>query len=499
VSGSDTLDNGIVADTGIVIRHNPARVLARFFVAGREDVGPGDSRANMVIERVLALSAAEVDEAVEQVSRVFGPRHDHYDDMVERHAERLASRLNGAPPLSPTRRYLLGACFTAEVAVEAAALCNPSIVAHPDDPTAGTPSGSARFLLSVRGIAEGHRSSIGFREGTVTSDGKVSIDVPAPHLVAAHSGPARHHRPSMHAHLADMGDDLENAAFVLDQLPEVFDNDALDRAIASLRADRATRRSPESTIAALRSFAASAYSTSFDPSTELTSRVLLPHAAQESHGMEDARFVRFDHDDGTSTHYATYTGWDGETTTQHLLQTDDFVHFDMSPMAGGAATGKGLALFPRMVGGRFAALSRSDRESNAVAFSDDLRAWPSSQVVQVPQRAWEVLQLGNCGSPIETDHGWLVLTHGVGPMRTYHLGAMLLDLDDPTRVLARSARPLLSPDADRRNGYVPNVVYSCGALVHGDVMVLPFGIGDQAIGFATASVDALLASLHPEA
>ncbi len=487
----------LLTDTGIVLRPDPARVLARFFVPGREDVGPGDSRANVVIDRVLALSDAEVDDAAALVTTTFSPRHDAFDDTIETHLGRLGSRLDTVPTLSPARRYLLGACFTAEIAVEAAALCNPSIVPHPAWP-APAPDGSARFLLSVRGIGEGHRSTIGFREGTVAADRTVTVDQPAPHLVASAPSPGMHHRASVHSHLAELGDDLENAGYVLDHLPEVFDGDALDHAIAALESDRATRRGLDATVASIRAHAASAYRTSFAPGTELSSRVLVPHAPAEAYGMEDARFVRFTGDDGASTYFATYTGWNGTEVSQHLLQTEDFAEFEVSPIAGPAAAGKGLALFPRMIGGRYAALSRSDRESNAVAFSDDLRSWHDREVVQVAERSWEILQLGNCGSPIETEAGWLVLTHGVGPMRTYHMGALLLDLDVPSRVLARADQPLLSPAGARQNGYVPNVVYSCGALAHGDVLVVPFGIGDQAIGFATASISELLASLRPE-
>jgi predicted GH43/DUF377 family glycosyl hydrolase len=241
--------------------------------------------------------------------------------------------------------------------------------------------------------------------------------------------------------------------------------------------------------------AGSSYRTTFPDHTELSERVLWPQAPSERQGMEDARFVRFVDDDGTVTYLGTYTAFDGDNIAQHLLETDDFGSFAASPMAGAAATGKGLALVPRKVGGRYVALSRSDRESNTIAFSDDLHTWATSEPLQSPERSWEILQLGNCGSPIETDDGWLVLTHGVGPMRTYSLGAILLDLDDPTRVRARSSVPILAPVAHRRDGYVPNVVYSCGGFAHGDVLVLPYGFGDQAIAVATLSVRALVASL----
>ena len=490
-------------DTEIVLRPDPSRVVARLFVPGREDVGPGDSRAAPVIQRVLELSEAEVTEAADDVARRFESRHPAFRDLIEEHVGQIVSRLDPAASLSAARRFLLGACFTNEFAIEAASLCNPSIVVHPDqngpNDTAGAGrSGELRFVLSVRGIGEGHRSSIGFREGTVTAAGRVSIDSPAPHAIASSATSGLHHRESMHVYLAAVDDDRENASYVLDRLPSEFDDDALEAAIDVLESDRATRRGLDATIRHLRSFAASTYRASFPSSSALSSRVVWPHAPQELHGMEDARLVRFVADNGEITYFATYTAFDGRSTWQHLLETKDFLTFGVSPMAGPAATGKGLALFPRMIGGRYAALSRSDRETNAVSFSEDVRCWPEREVVQTPTRPWEILQLGNCGSPIETEAGWLVLTHGVGAMRTYQLGALLLDLDDPTRVLARSREPILSPEGPRREGYVPNVVYTCGALAHGDFLVIPFGMGDQSIGIVTTSIDELLATLQPE-
>jgi predicted GH43/DUF377 family glycosyl hydrolase len=219
--------------------------------------------------------------------------------------------------------------------------------------------------------------------------------------------------------------------------------------------------------------------------------------ATESHGMEDARFVRFTEDDGVPTYYATYTAYNGTDIGQQLLETNDFSEFTSSPLVGAAAANKGLALFPRRVNGRFAAMSRSDRETNSVAFSDDLRHWQDSTPCQMPVRSWEMLQLGNCGSPIETAAGWLVLTHGVGPMRTYNIGVILLDLEDPTRIIGQLQEPLLSPQPDEQDGYVPNVVYSCGALLHMDTVVIPYGIGDSAIGVAAVPLDELLNALHP--
>lgn len=481
--GSRTLDIALLPD--------PSRVITRFFVAGREDVGAGDSRAVPVIDRLLMLDEDEAEHAIDDVIARFAHRHLELSATFERHATMVMSRVDPAAVLSPARRQLLGACFTHEFAIEAAALCNPSIVLHPEQGD----SRNTRFIMSVRGIGEGHRSSIGFRTGTIDSDGSVVVDTPGPFPAVGVATSGLHHRAVMHAMLAELGDDLENAAYVLGPLPPCFDDVALEDQLTRLATDGATRRNAEQTIDNLRSVAQRSYRVDFDTSTDVSERVLWPVTAAESIGMEDARFVRFDdpaRPDEAATYYGTYTAYDGRNIAQHLLETSDFATFHASPMSGDAARGKGLALFPRRVGGRYVALSRSDRETNAVAFSDDLRCWSDAHTFQYPERAWELLQLGNCGSPMETDRGWLVLTHGVGPMRTYGIGAVLLDLDDPRQVLAHSDGPVITPTAGNRDGYVPNVVYTCGGLIHDGTLVLPYGVGDQTIAMATIAVTTLL-------
>jgi predicted GH43/DUF377 family glycosyl hydrolase len=411
----------------------------------------------------------------------------------------LTSTLHLEPGVELTvgQRRLIGAAFTHEYAIEGAALCNPSMVLHPDQPG----NGEVRFVLSVRGIGEGHRSSIGFRTGTIRSSGAVAVDPPGAHLEVGSVVAGTNRRSVFHGKLAELGDDRGNASFVLDALPPEFTEAQLEDRIAALLDGAATRRHTASTIAHLRQVAQSSYRVEFPAATTLSERVLWPHSANESHGMEDARFVRFGEHGGTdhsdAMYYATYTAFNGVDIAQHLLATDDFTSFEVSPLAGVAAVGKGLALFPRRVQGRYVALSRADHETNSIAFTEDLHCWDTWLPLQMPVHAWEILQLGNCGSPIETEAGWLVITHGVGPMRTYSLGAILLDLDEPQRVLAMSSGPILSPGADRQGGYVPNVVYSCGAMAHEDMLVLPYGVGDRSIAVATLSIDQLLGSLVP--
>ncbi|MCC6438764.1 MAG: glycoside hydrolase family 130 protein [Acidimicrobiales bacterium] len=468
-------------------------MVARFFLPGREIVGPGGSRAGPVLERILALDERDVVETVRSIEERFAHRHRDLRETFRRHASLVMSRVDPSIELSDSRLLFLGASFTHEYAIEGAALCNPSIVAHPvpDD------AGGVRFLLSVRAIGEGHFSTIGFRSGRLAPDGTVTVDEPGPFPQSGASTPGTHHRSVLHAKLVEFGDDADNCAFVLDALPEHFDDDELDERLTRLAADTATRRNTGRTIATLRGLARSSYELAFPPTTSVSERVLWPQSALESQGMEDARFVRVTEDDGQACYYGTYTAFDGVHISQQLIRTADFTSFSMSPVAGDAAIGKGLALFPRKVGGRYAALSRSDRETNAVAFSDDLRWWRDATVVQQPTRAWELLQLGNCGSPIETERGWLVLTHGVGPMRTYAIGALLLDLERPERVLGASARPFLRPAPTDRDGYVPNVVYTCGALAVGDTLLVPYGIADQRIAIATVALGELLDSLTP--
>jgi predicted GH43/DUF377 family glycosyl hydrolase len=481
-----------VIRTGQRLRPDPSRVIARLFVPGQELLAGSESRASVVVGRILDLDEREVDAALVSVMRRFGKRHRALPDIFNRHAERISNRIVGNVPLSENRRQLLGATFTHEFAVEAAALCNPSMVAHPDQ--RATSAGALRFVMSVRGIGEGHRSSIGFRTGTIAADGSITVDEAGPFPVINSVTPGPFDRGLFHAKLDELGANGENAASVLNALGDRFTQADLDGALERLRAQRDTRRTAGDTIGHLRTIAERSYTAGFPSASDVSERVLWPAAASEAAGMEDARFVRFA-DGDASVYYATYTAYDGTAIRQQLLETTDFATFTASPLVGPAASDKGLALFPRRIGGRFAALSRFDRETNAVAFSDDPRRWDRAVTIQRPVETWETIQLGNCGSPIETDEGWLVLTHGVGPMRTYSIGALLLDLDDPTVVISRLHEPLLAPADNEQDGYVPNVVYSCGALLHGDTLVIPFGIADSSIGIATVRIRELLDAL----
>jgi predicted GH43/DUF377 family glycosyl hydrolase len=483
----------LVTRTPVHLSADPARVITKLFVPGQEPFEQHNSRAGAVLTRTLVLDEAEVEASLRDVFSRFDGRHRDLAGTFARHARELADRMDPDGVRSESRMLLLGAMFTSEYAIEGAALCNPSMVAHPDQ--TGLEAGALRFVMSVRGIGEGHCSSIGFRSGVVGGSGEVRMDDPAPFATVGAASSTLLDAEVFRGELARLGDHDEAADYVLDAVGAHFTRSELDEQLDRLRTNLATRENAQRTISRILGIAQRAYAVEFAADTTLSERVLWPAMGAEAVGMEDARFVRFVDDDGAVTYYATYTAYSGSVISQQLLETEDFRSFTSTPMVGSAAANKGLGLFPRRIGGRYAAMSRSDRESNAVAFSDHRSVWTTSEPCQRPTRSWETLQLGNCGPPIETEAGWLVLTHGVGAMRTYRMGAILLDLQDPTRVLGQLREPLLEPAPDEQNGYVPNVVYSCGALVHAGTLVIPYGIGDAAIGVATVPMDDLLTAL----
>ena len=425
----------------------------------------------------------------------FGPRSGDLAEALETHFGMVAHRLDNPHLLSLGRRLLIGAYFSKEYALEAAALFNPSMVAHPSQE--GLAPGSTRFLMSVRAVGEGHISSIEFRTGTIDRDDEVVLDDPGRVTAQSRAIATTYSRDDFARQHAELGGDQGSAHFVLDALPPFFGRPELDLALARLRGQRLTRGSGAKTTEHFEWMAACAYSIDFDEQTAIHERVLLPTGPSECQGMEDVRLVRFTDADGSVDYRGTYTAFDGRRVAPQALRTKDFRTFHVSQLSGPAARNKGMAFFPRPVRGEFLALSRWDRESNALATSSDFSHWDRSATLQVPRHPWEIVQLGNCGPPLETEAGWLVLTHGVGPMREYSIGAILLDLDDPWTVLATLEEPLLAPQADEREGYVPNVVYSCGGLLHGGTLVLPYGCSDATIRVALVDLATLLDRLRP--
>ena len=469
---------------------DPSRVISRLFVAGQEDYGASQSRASLVIERVLGLGEQEVCDALDTVLARFSHRHQDLLADLESHADRVAHRLQPDATLSKERLRLIGALFTHEFSIEGTALTNPSIVPHPDQ--RGLASGDLRFVMSVRGVGEGHRSSIGFRTGVVSSGGDIAFDEVGDFpVIGTHWEPPLE-QCNFRGPLEELQDLGENGRYILDQLGEKFTMTELNHVLFEFMQDRDSFKNVDSTVHHFRMIAERNYVVTFSEEKKFSERVLWPVSYAEWRGMEDARFVLFTNDDGTKKYLATYTAFDGMGVSQQLLSTEDFLTFETHPLAGMAARGKGMAIFPRKIGGVYAAMSRADHESNWISYSDRLDYWSALSAIQLPSRSWELIQLGNSGSPIETEAGWLVITHAVGPMRTYHLSAMLLEIGDPARVIGTLDEPLLSPLDTERDGYVPNVVYSCGSLLHQRNLVLPYGIADQSIGIATVSLDELL-------
>lgn len=483
---------------GPTLAPDPGRVAATLFLPGQEAVVPGASRSGDVLARVLALPEAEVVARLGALRRDFADRHRDLEGIWDANFALVRHRVPDSSVPSADRRRLIGAYFTQELAIEAAGLLNPSMVAHPDQ--SGVPAGSMRFVVTLRAIGEGHRSAMELRSGVVDAAGDVTLD-PAPAVVVlGESRPPRLSRAAVEHQLREpdgpWDPDLEaDAELVLDALPETFGTAELAHGLAELHAQRLTRGSTGRTADRFGRIVANTYCMEFPAGSDLQERVLMPHAPAEAVGIEDVRLVRLTLGDGASEHVGTYTAHDGRAITMQLLRTRDFRTWSSTPLSGPGAQNKGLALFPRQVGGRYLALSRADREDNALTASADLLHWAEPELLQVPTEPWELVQLGNCGSPIETERGWLVLTHGVGPMRTYSMGALLLDLDDPTRVIGQLDEPLLQAADDERDGYVPNVVYSCGSLLAGDTLVVPYGCSDSRVRVATVGLDALLERL----
>lgn len=490
------IDVELVTRQPVRLDPDPARVIAQLFVPGHALPGGVTGHASGVVATILGLDEHAVRATLSSIIDRFGSRHRDLAATFAHHADRIANRLEPGIDLSDDRRLLLGATFTHEYSVEGASLCNPSPVPLADQ--SGAPAGSLRFVMSVRQIGEGHRSSIGFRTGLVDQHGSVTIDATGAYATAAVAEPAPLSARALRPLARARDEGTEATAWVLDGLADAFTTPELEARLAELDAQRDTRRNVGDAIRNLRDLAARSYTATFPPATELTERVLHPSISAESNGMEDARFVRFVDDDDSVTYFATYTAFDGHAIAQQLLATTDFRTFHISPLRGAAAANKGLALFPRRIDGRFVALCRHDGASNAVTTSDDLNEWATATPLTWPREVWEAVQVGNCGPPIETDDGWLVLTHGVGPMRTYSMGALLLELDDPTTIIGRLRDPLLRPTADEQNGYVPNVVYTCGALRHADNLLIPFGVGDASIRFASASISELVEALRAQ-
>lgn len=477
---------------------DPRRVIIKPFLLGEASVANGDSRVKNILDRVLAIPEETIPATLEEILRDFSTRHRDFEQVLEDHFRLVSHHLERSESLSPERRLLIGAYCSHEYSIEAAALCNPSIVPAPDQ--SGLPEGATRFILSLRAVGEGHISSIEFRSGVIEVDGEIAFDSTSPFASTGKRRPnPSYDKEVFQSKMGELGFHNEVSQWVFDRLADPFCMEELMRAIVSSRTQNIPAPMRRETIEVIHWLATSNYDVKFSPDSAVSERVIFPDGPTESNGMEDARFVRFVEDDGSLCYYATYTAYDGHDILPQLIETGDFLQFNVRTLNGTGAQNKGMALFPRRIGGRFAMLSRHDGESLYFMTSDNIRFWHDAETLRAPRRRWEIIQIGNCGSPIETEEGWLVLTHGVGPMRTYAIGAMLLDLDDPQRVIGQLPEPLLAPTADEREGYVPNVVYTCGGMLHDKQLILPYGFSDVGVRVAVVPLDDLLTQLRNQA
>lgn len=473
----------------ITLLPDSSRVIFRPFIPGNRE------RIATIIGRSLALSEEEAALELKGIHDEFDARHIEVEELLLEQYNRVLPHVFTQRSISRTRQLLIGALFSGEYALESAALFNPSIVPHPDQRK--VPKGGLRFIMSLRATGEGHISSIEFRSGVIGSDGEISLDpisgfVTVPEIVP---NPSYTRRSFIHK-LHEMGFDNDYVDAITTPLTEEFNRSDLDAQIGTIRHEnKPGNHELTRTLESIQWLAESNYELRFSPQMGMSERIIFPLSANESNGIEDARFVRFVDDDGSVTYYATYTAFNGRDILPMLIETRDFLQFRMRTLNGSAVQNKGMALFPKCIDGRYVMLSRQDDENILIMSSDNLHYWNDPEILLRPAEAWESVKIGNCGSPIETKAGWLVITHGVGPMRKYCIGAALLDLDDPTKVIGRLREPLLSTEGDEREGYVPNVVYSCGSLVHRDKLTIPYAVSDKATVISSIPLDELLSAL----
>ena len=478
--------------TTTILSPDQSRVLLRPFSPG------GPERVARIVERIMALPEARVGALLDQVCAEFCRRHQEIHKVFMERFEQVRESLAADQELSEKRRLLIGAYFLAEYSLESAALFNPSIVPHPDQ--TDLPAGAIRFILSLRATGEGHISSITFRTGIIHPDLRIEVLPTAGFLTEPRQIPNPLYEKALFGRkLSELGLAREFTRRVMHKLGERFALDELRAALQTeqfLLPDGMTQEDQDASQG-IWMLARSNYEVQFRPEQQICERIIFPATPSQRNGIEDARFVCFRNEDGARTYYATFTAYDGRVVMPELVETSDFLLFRFRTLNGPAAENKGMALFPRKIGGLYAMLSRQDNENIYLMFSDNIHFWNERSVLLKPAFPWELVQLGNCGSPIETDAGWLVLSHGVGPMRQYSIGAFLLDRDDPSKVIGRLREPLLRANENERQGYVPNVVYTCGVLLHNGELIIPYGLADHATGFATVPFAEVLSAMEP--
>jgi predicted GH43/DUF377 family glycosyl hydrolase len=472
------------------IKGDTSRVIARPHIPN------GAHRISKIIQRIVDLPDTTAEDLLAQIMLDFSERHKDIRRVFKRSLNKVRGHVPRDAVPSETKMALIGAYFTMEYSIESAALFNPSMVLHPDQNNLD--KGCLRFIMSLRAIGEGHVSSIVFRSGILDRHNTFIFDPVSDYVERPdiRLNPV-YDRQLFLLKLNEMEVCNEVTAHILDQLPEDFIYNELKEKIGALHASPIFSEARQNqTFEIMHWLANSNYEVEFRPDHRISERVIFPVSENESSGIEDARFVQFFDDNGEVTYYATYTAYNGLRIMPQLIETKDFIKFKVITLNGQAIQNKGMALFPRKIDGSYVMLSRQDGENNHIMFSDNIHFWQESKIIQEPTRPWEFIQIGNCGSPLETDQGWIVLTHGVGPMRQYCIGAMLLDLENPAKIIARLEEPLLTPHEEEREGYVPNVVYTCGAIFHNSDLVIPYGMSDIKTGIATVGVKELINCMH---
>lgn len=467
-----------------------SRVITKIF-------GLDKVRIYKVFDRVLKLPDDEANDLLNKVISNFSHRHKDikrvFKDNFDHVNHGLDITIYRSLPLN--KKLLLGAFFTLEYSIESAALFNPSVVSHPDQK--GLKPGELRVIISFRAVGEGHMSSVVFRSGVLNKNGNIKMDD--------------------NSSLVEMGKTLESAEYSLsdfrmklkdmkqdtlleglyDQLLDNFTLDEMVEGIEHFKTNTAMTPQHDRALDTMHWLARSNYEMEFDTDVELSERVIFPRSTTDIRAIEDARFVEFTEDDGSRKYYGTYTAYNGHSILPQLIETSNFYRFNIRTLMGEGSQNKGMALFPEKINGQYAMISRNDAENIYIMFSDNINYWQEPKLLREPKFDWEFIQIGNSGSPLKTEKGWLLLTHGVGPVRIYTIGAILLDLNDPTKVIGEIKEPILIPEEDERNGYVPNVVYSCGGIIHNNYLVLPFAASDSRSGIVKFKLDDLLNAMIP--
>jgi len=473
----------------VVLKPNASRVLIRSHTIHNRE------RQLRIISRILTIPLSEAKRAASKALEKFENRHHNLREIILQNYHTVEALVPTDLELPDEYKLLIGAVFSQEYAVESSALFNPSIVPHPNQGT--LPAGSFRFILSLRATGEGHISSLEFREGIIHEDGRVEINPASKYVTeGAISDNPVFGKDVFRDKLLDLGELNDFSKQILTELPQRFSLQEIEAVLDSTeRMNRQSALMWSTTISRMRTLLRSHYTVSFDESRPVSERVICPKAPTERGGIEDTRFVRFAEEDGSLVYYGVYTAFDGTMILPQLISSKDFLNFKVSTLNGPQIENKGMALFPRKINGRYAMVGRQDNENLYLMYSEHLLFWHSKELLLRPTYSWEAIQIGNCGSPIETERGWLLLTHGVGPMRTYSIGAVLLDLEKPSKVIGRLPTPLLEPTRRERDGYVPNVVYSCGVLIHRDRLILPYAMSDYSTGFVTVDLEELIHEL----